>query len=82
MSKILEMRKREKNEDRLARQKVKAQIEADRIARKSNEVNLNLEKNINDTNPVTTNIATRKYNETKLQVSIIVFSNVRIYFSN
>lgn len=68
MKKILEERKREKEEERLARLRVREQIEADKAARRAKN---NVEKVIPAPTPLPSSSATarkKEYNETRLQV--------------
>lgn len=68
MKKLLEERKREKEEEKLARQRVKEQIEADKAARRAKA---NAEKIVTEslsTPSSSTNIYRKEYNDTKLQV--------------
>lgn len=74
MKKLLEERKREKEEEKLARQRVKEQIEADKAARRAKA---NAEKIVTEslsTPSSSTNIYRKEYNDTKLQVN-----NLHIY---
>lgn len=78
MKKILEQRKRDKEEDRLARERVRMQIEGDKAARRAKAAGV---ESIEVTSPVTSPTQPtapivpapkRDYNETRLQVIIIV----------
>lgn len=73
MKKLLEQRKREKAEEKEARQRVKAQIEADKAARRAkaaeNNQSVNTASISLSTTPSSTSAHHRKdYTETKLQV--------------
>lgn len=72
MKKIIEQRKREKEEDKLARQRVKELIESDRLARKgmsadSNQIKPNAAPAATPT-PVPI-VTPKEYTQTKIQVS-------------
>jgi hypothetical protein len=76
MKKLLEQRKREKAEEKEARQRVKAQIEADKAARraKAAEATGQLVNAVSSSSPATssTSMMHRKdYTETRLQVLYI-----------
>ena len=79
MQRILEQRKREKEEERKARQRVKEQIEADKAARRAKAAGLNNQGISPTTPPAVSPIVSsptaslsaplrKDYNETKLQV--------------
>ncbi|XP_050293439.1 UBX domain-containing protein 1-B [Anthonomus grandis grandis] len=75
MKKIIEQRKKEKEEERLARQRVKNQIEADKLARKAKFGGATQEKSVEpQPAPVVAEPAVKKptptYNEVKLQIRL------------
>lgn len=73
MKKIVEQRRREKEEEKLARQRVRDQIEADKLARKAKFSGTN-NQDIPATPPVVTSIVEKKpqnYTEVKLQIKLI-----------
>lgn len=78
MKKLLDERKREKEEEKLARQRVKEQIEADKAARRAKA---DAEKAL-AASPFAPSSSTstyrKEYNDTKLQVITHIFMN--IYF--
>lgn len=74
MKKIIEQRKREKEEERLARQKVREQIEADKLARKNKFSGVQQEQNPQP--PVVAAAPVEKrpapnYTEVKLQIRLV-----------
>lgn len=75
MKKIIEQRKREKEEDRLARQRVKDLIEADRKARRGISADSDQVKVVDEpkTIPVPSPAASKEYTHTKIQVSYLIF---------
>ena len=84
MKKIIEQRKREKEEERLARQRVKDQIEADKLARKA-KFSGNPVPETAPSQPVAAAPVEKKppqnYNEVKLQIRLIdgKYRVVRLY---
>lgn len=76
MKKLLEQRKREKAEEKEARQRVRAQIEADKAARRakaaesSNQIAMDSTSNICPTSSSTGTHHRKDYTETKLQVLV------------
>ncbi len=88
MKKMIEQRKREKEEERQARLRVKQLIEADKLARKGKQADANQLPVENVPVPVTapapvTNVAPKDYTQTKIQVELFVnfcFSTWRIVF--
>jgi len=71
MKKIIEQRKREKEEERLARQRVKELIEADKLARKG----IKSEPSNPVTPPVQTPVTSstpKDYTHTKIQVGFVL----------
>lgn len=78
MRKLLEERKREKEEEKLARQKVKEQIEADKVARRAKA---NAKRALTESPPTpssSTSTYRKEYNDTRLQVISCILMN--IYF--
>lgn len=74
MKKLLEERKREKEEEKLARQRVREQIEADKAARRAKA---NIEKASTESPPApssSTSTYRKEYNDTKLQVINYIFT--------
>ncbi|XP_011314778.1 UBX domain-containing protein 1 [Fopius arisanus] len=74
MKKLLEQRKREKEEDRIARQKIREQIEADKAARRAKQAEESGQPAVSATSPTTpTSVAPapkRDYNQTKIQIRL------------
>lgn len=77
MRKLLEERKREKEEEKLARQKVKEQIEADKAARRA-KANAKRALTAVITPSSSTSTYRKEYNDTRLQVISCILMN--IYF--
>lgn len=69
----MDERKREKQEEKIARERVKAQIEADKLARKKLFGQVSNEEPPKQVSPVTVNPQrqSKDYTETKLQVLIL-----------
>ena len=87
MKKIIEARKKEKHEDKLARERIKKQIEEDRKARQERFGNVSevqncsastssLSSSINSSTNVENNSVSSQPSKTRIQVTII--SNVRL----
>lgn len=79
MKKLLEERKREKEEEKLARQRVREQIEADKAARRAKA---NVEQVPKEPPSVPSSSTThhrKEYNETKLQVTYYISGCIFIY---
>jgi len=77
IKKIMDERKREKQEEKVARDRVKAQIEADKLARKKLYGQAPVEEQPKPVLPVAVSPQkqTKDYTETKLQVNFIHILN-------
>lgn len=81
MKKILEQRKRDKEEDRVARERVRKQIEADKAARRAKASAESGEIPAPIVSPIQTAPSAQKrdYTETKLQVNKYYHSHWKTY---
>jgi len=80
IKKIMDERKREKQEEKVARDRVKAQIEADKLARKKLFGQMSEKEQPKDVTPISVlgpQKQEKDYKETKLQV--IIFHQYSLY---
>lgn len=82
MKKLVDQRKREKEEERLARERVKAQIEADRAARRAKQTGAEPPPPLVQIQPVCQNnaVPVRDYAQTKIQVRSICI--MMLFYNN